>query len=153
MANNEFMKFIKRLNYKVFNSKKANLKYSVVPEFTKKGRIHYHCIFYNLPYLKADVVADVWGQGYIKINAIDNIDNVGAYVCKYISKDFDDERMRGKKCYFSSRGLFKSYEYTNKNQVETVAAALLENKDCSYSAIYENEQLGKISYKQYNLKS
>lgn len=113
-SNKEFEKFIKRLNYQIFKSKKANVKYTVVPEFTKKGRVHYHVIFYNLPYVKFDFLADIWGNGFIKINKIDNCDNVGAYISKYMTKDNDE--IVGKKCYFNSRGLFKSIEIIEKKK-------------------------------------
>lgn len=146
-ANAEFKKFIKRLNYFMFKSKKANIKYTVVPEFTKKGRVHYHVIFYNLPYVKADKLAEIWGQGFIKINKIDNCDNVGAYVSKYMTKD--NEEIKGKKSYFNSRNLFESTEIIEKKKVESLRHSLpLEN--VTYSATYDNDYLGTITYKQYN---
>jgi hypothetical protein len=157
-ANYEFEKFIKRLNYYCFGTKKANLKYTCVVEFQKRGAIHYHVIIYNMPYIKANNIANVWGNGFIKINKIDDIDNVGAYVSEYLGnaekgqgKDVLDDRLQGKKSYFSSRGLFKPIEITDKKVVEQVAAALpLEN--LTYTSDFENEHLGNITYKQYNLK-
>ena len=111
-----------------------------------------------MPYVKANDIANVWGNGYIKINKIDDVDNVGAYVSEYLGQaekgqghDIEDDRLQGKKSYFSSRGLFKPVEITDKKIVEQVAAALPE--ECiTYSATYENEHLGNITYKQYNLK-
>ena len=146
-ANAEFKKFIMRLNYSMFNSKKANIKYTVVPEFTKKGRVHYHVIFYNLPYVKADKLASIWGQGFIKINKIDNCDNVGAYVSKYMTKD--NWEIQGKKSYFNSRDLFEPIEIVEKKEVESLVDSLpLEN--VTYSATFDNEYLGTITYNQYN---
>lgn len=146
-ANYEFMKFIKRLNYEMYGTKKANIKYTAVPEFTKAGRVHYHVIFYNLPYIKADKVADIWGNGYIKINAIENVDNVGAYVSKYMTKDND--AIVGQKSYFNSRGLLKPKEITDKEKVDELAAQLpLKNE--VFSSVYEHELCGRIYYRQYN---
>ena len=157
-ANYEFQKFIKRLNYKLYGTKKANLKYTTVIEFQKRGAIHYHTILYNMPYLKADEIANIWENGFIKINKIDEVDNVGAYIGEYLGqaekgqgKSAEDDRLRGQKTHFSSRGLFKPVEITDKKIVEQVAAALL-NEKATYSATFENEHLGNISYKQYNLK-
>jgi len=105
-ANYEFEKFIKRLNYYCFGTKKANLKYTCVVEFQKRGAIHYHVIIYNMPYVKANDIANVWGNGFIKINKIDDVDNVGAYVAEYLGnaekgqgKDVADDRLQGKKSY------------------------------------------------------
>lgn len=157
-ANYEFVKFIKRLNYYCFGTKKANLKYTCVIEFQKRGAIHYHVIIYNMPFVKANDIAKVWGNGFIKINKIDDVDNVGAYVAEYLGqaekgqgKNIEDDRLRGQKSYFSSRGLLKSVEITDKEIVEQVAAVLL-NQEPVYSVAYENEYLGDVVYKQYNLK-
>lgn len=150
-ANYEFKKFMKRLNYYMYGTKKANIKYSAVPEFTQAGRVHYHIVFYNLPYVKANDVASVWGNGHIKINKIDDIDNVGAYICKYITKESSDPRLEGNKCYFGSRGLLKPLEITDKKKVDALSEALPVN-NLVYSSSFENEYLGDISYKQYNLK-
>ena len=157
-ANYEFKKFIQRLNYYCFGTKKANLKYTCVIEFQRRGAIHYHVIIYNMPYVKANDIANVWGNGFIKINKIDDVDNVGAYVSEYLGqaekgqgKNIEDDRLQGKKSYFSSRGLFKPIEVTDEKMVEQVAAAL-PKEYITYSATFENEHLGNITYKQYNLK-
>lgn len=158
-ANYEFQKFIKRLNFKLYGTKKANLKYTTVIEFQKRGAIHYHTIVYNMPYLKANEISNMWENGFIKINKIDDVTNVGAYVVEYLGqadkgqgKDLTDDRLKGQKTYFSSRGLMKPEEITDKKIVEQVATALLSEK-LTYSATFENEHLGTISYKQYNLKN
>lgn len=149
-ANYEFKKFMQRLNYYMFKSKKSNIRYSVVPEFQKRGAVHYHVIFYNLPYLKANKLADIWGNGFIKINRIDNVDNVGAYICKYMTKDNTDKRLEGNKCYFNSRGLFKPLEITEKKEVDELVDSLPQNA-LTYSSSFENDYVGYIDYKQYNL--
>lgn len=158
-ANYEFTKFIKRLNYHCFGTKKANIKYTCVIEFQERGAIHYHVIIYNIPYIKASEISNIWGNGFIKINKIDDIANVGAYVAEYLGQvekgqghDIEDDRLRGQKSYFSSKGLFKPIEITDKKVVEQVASALPEDF-LTYSATYDNEHLGNITYKQYNLKN
>lgn len=150
-ANYEFKKFIQRMNYLVFGTKSGNLRYTAVPEFQERGAVHYHVIFYNLPYTKADVIAKVWGNGFIKINKIDDVDNIGAYVCKYMVKDLEDERLRGRKCYFNSRGLFKPVVIEDEKKTETIKQSLPDEYVTVYKQ-YENEYLGKIIYRQYNLK-
>lgn len=146
-ANAEYEKFIKRLNYQMFGTKKSNVKYTAVPEFTKKGRVHYHVIFYNLPYIKSNYLADIWGNGFIKINKIDNCDNVGAYVSKYMTKDNDD--IIGQKSYFNSRGLFKPTEIVEKEEVESLRNSLPLDK-VTYTTTFDNEHVGTITYLQYN---
>lgn len=152
-ANYEFKKFMQRLNYQVFNTKKSNIKYSAVLEFQARGAIHYHVVIYNIPYIKYDKFVKWWGHGDITINKIDDIDNVGSYVLKtanYMIKDNSDERLQGEKSYFNSRGLLKPIEITGKKQVEAFADALPVEK-IKFSSCFENEHLGNIVYKQYNL--
>ena len=151
VANYEFRQFIKRLNYKVFGKKCSGLKYSAVPEFQERGAVHYHVIFYNLPYIKSDVIAEVWGNGFIKINKIDDIDNVGAYVCKYLTKSNDDCRLKGRKSYFNSRGLKKPIEvYLDSDELEDIKKTL-PAEAMTYKGEFSNEYLGKIEYEQFNL--
>lgn len=153
IANYEFTKFMKRLNYLIFDSKKANIKYTAVWELTKIGRIHYHLILYNIPFTRVDKIEEAWGNGFVRINKIDEVDNVGAYISAYLGGSEEGqarEEFYGQKSYFCSKGLIKPKEITDKKIVESVAAALPVEK-LTYSYVHENEHLGLISYKQYNL--
>ena len=157
-ANKEFMKFIQRLNYKVFK-KTSGLKYTCVVERQKRGAIHYHVIFYNLPYIAFNELLRVWQHGNeqrgLRINAIKEIDNVGSYVTKYVSKEIqalkdgkNGKREKEKKIYFQSRGLVKPIE---KETDEKEIKMLLENlseKDKIFESEFENEYVGKIKYTQ-----
>jgi len=145
VANYEFKKFRQRLEYFL----KFKMKYVVVPEFTKIGRIHFHMLGFNIPYIKNCQFADIWKNGFIKINCIDNVDNVGAYVCKYMNKDILDNRLIGKKCYFASRGLYKPIEIKEKERVDNLAVAL-PSSALSYESKFQNDY-NSIIYKQYNI--
>ena len=151
-ANYEFKKFIQRLNYYMYGVKTSKIQYSVVPEFQKRGAVHYHVIFYNLPYLKADDLSEIWGNGFIKINKIQHVDNVGSYVTKYMSKDASDERLEGEKCHFSSRGLYKPIEFNDvddKKIVESLRDSL-HFKNLKYMSKFSNDYLGTVDYYQFN---
>lgn len=152
-AHNEFMKFIKRLNYYIFKTKIANVKYSAVVEFQKRGAVHYHVVFYNLPYIPASKINDLWrrSNGNINVKRIKHVDNIGSYVCKYMSKENEDERLEGRKCYFNSRGLFKPTEITDKKRVEALLQAL-PLIHLKYRNQFENEYLGVTQYCQFNIK-
>lgn len=147
-ANYEFKKFRQRLEYEY----KIKLKYLVVMEFQKRGAIHYHAIMFNLPFIENEKLAMIWGNGFIKINAIDQVTNIGVYVTKYMTKENYEEaksdRLIGKKSYFTSRGLIKPQETIDKKEIEQSEAVLSPIK--TYEANFENDYLGKINYKQYN---
>jgi hypothetical protein len=149
LANNQFMKFIKRLNYAIYGDKKAKLKYVVAIEFQNRGAIHYHLVLFNCPYIDAGEVGKLWGKGFIKLNKVEEVDNIGSYVTKYMGKDLDTDKLQGKKCYFSSRGLLQPVEIDEKEKVEQLLTTL-PSKSLVYSSNFENEYTGNINYQQYN---
>ncbi|WP_243153487.1 rolling circle replication-associated protein [Senegalia massiliensis] len=105
-TNKELKKFIKRLNYNLYKTKKHHLKYLAVWEKQKRGAIHYHIIFFDFPYIEAIKLEQIWSQGFIKINKIDvdSKDNRGRYVSKYFSKDIDEKDYK-QKAFFKSQNL------------------------------------------------
>ena len=117
VANHIFTNYIKRLNY----HEGIKTKYVVVPEFQKRGAVHYHAIFFNLPMINArreyrkGEHRKLWGQGHIKKKNITNVPNIGNYMTKYMTKDATDRRLVGKKKYFSSRGLIKPQVVTQEH--------------------------------------
>ncbi|MGG5369354.1 hypothetical protein IGI67_000960 [Enterococcus sp. AZ196] len=105
-ANYEFNKFIKRLNYDLYKTKKAQLKYIATWELQKRGAIHYHLILFDFPYIPFKRLESIWGHGYIKINKIDvdSIENRGRYISKYFDKDLEIKNHK-KKAFFKSQNL------------------------------------------------
>lgn len=151
-CNEHFHNAIKRLRYKF-----PEFKYLAVIEFqdqNDRGAVHYHMIC-NLPYIKKSELAQIWGAGFVKINRIDKVDNVGAYVVKYMNKDIDDDRLQGLKAYNCSQGLQKPLEAKSWADTDTELIRyyedLVKDKSPSYSAKYESEYAGQIEYIQYNL--
>ncbi|MGG0740940.1 rolling circle replication-associated protein [Niallia taxi] len=51
-TNNEFEKFIKRLNYHQYQTKKQVIKYLATWEKQKRGAIHYQVIFFDFPFIR-----------------------------------------------------------------------------------------------------
>lgn len=118
-ANHQFNLFIKRFNYQILGSKKSVLKFSVVVEFQERGAIHYHVVLYNVPFI-ADLKAmteKCWGKGFCWYESIKDVKNVGAYMCKYLTKSSFDDRLLFRKSHFSSQGLYKSLKFTDPFQV------------------------------------
>lgn len=96
------------------------LRYVCVPEFQTRGAVHYHVLFFNMPFVRGlkDVLAREWGHGFIKVKAINKIRDVGLYVGKYITKQRDDTRLVTLKAYFGSRGLKTPTTIKNEKQVD-----------------------------------
>jgi hypothetical protein len=143
-ANYEFKKFRQRLEYR-YNIK---LKYTVVPELQKRGAVHYHLVLYNLPFVPIREIQEIWSNGITHIEKIEQVDNVGAYICKYLTKETANS-FKGKKCYFNSRGLKKSKEIRNEKEVDKYCEYLSTSKRLKYQYSFTNDYTGKIQYKQY----
>lgn len=145
-ANVYWASFIRRLKRKF-----GRFKYMAVIEFQKRGAVHYHVIW-DLPYIKKFELAEIWGNGFIKVNRIDHVDNVGAYIVKYMTKDLLDERLVKQKSYQCSRGLDIPIIFRDDEAEMITKLYDLDNRKIVFASCYESEHLGKIHYKEYNLK-
>ncbi|MBO0453892.1 rolling circle replication-associated protein [Candidatus Enterococcus murrayae] len=96
----------------------GKLHYVGVREFQKRGAIHYHLLI-NYPFIKGFSETEIrksevyfknhyWKQGFVDLKSIEHVDNVGAYISKYMTKDMQDKRLIGRKSYLCSRGLKRS---------------------------------------------
>ena len=148
-ANRCFKTFIQRLNYYLKTNYKPKLKYIAVIEFQQRGAIHYHLLC-NAPYIENSVLNKIRGNGFVKINKIDNVDNVGAYVTKYMNKDLSDERLQGQKCYLVSKNLDKSIKITEENTISLFIPQFDIKRE--YKTNYTTEYNGDVVYTQFVLK-
>lgn len=150
-----FKNFIKRLKYK-YNL--LCLKYLAVIEFQERGAVHYHVLL-NIPYIPHKELQELWGNGFVFVNAISHVDNLGAYILKYMTKDNNDTRLMGKKAYLTSRNLKQEETIVNhdlrdfsKIESKIIQKYKLKGLKAVYEANYNTEILGNCSYKQYNLE-
>lgn len=149
-----FKAFIRKLKIKYVK----NLKYLAVIEFQKRGAVHYHVLL-NIPYIPQKDLQDLWGNGFVFINAIDHVDNIGAYILKYITKNNNDLRLQGQKAYLTSRNLKHPESVLNHNlkdfyKLESMVIAKYHLNDLKpiYEVNYHTDILGDCEYKQYNLE-
>lgn len=148
-----FKAFIRKL--RTFEPK---LKYLAVIEFQERGAVHYHVLL-NIPYIPQETLQDLWGHGFVFINAITHVDNIGAYVVKYMTKDNTDTRLRGQKAYLFSTNLKKPQKVINHDlkSFDILEDKLYEKYNLDkirpiYASNYDTQILGHCEYKQYNLK-
>lgn len=99
-----FLKKMKRRGY--------DLKYLYVLEHQKNrgkkenniGSLHVHMVLFNDEFIPHQVLHDCWSKGQsLDVHVIDDVRDLGAYVCKYITKDAVAEF--GGHCYECSQGL------------------------------------------------
>lgn len=142
-------KFIKKLNYFVYHTKKSQLKYVSVIEFQKRGAIHYHILFFNLPHVDKKQLAEIWEHGFIVIKGADKDQNIAGYLTKYMTKGIKDTRLDGKKRYFCSRKLLKPIEINIEDQALALLSKIPE-KYVRKQSTYESDYHGIISVVEYD---
>lgn len=156
-ADDDFKKFIKRLKYRY---KIKGLKYLAVRERQKRGAIHFHILCdwdiellgeSHTRELERFIGEKVWGFGFVDIKAIGHVDNVGAYLIKYMTKNLSLELYKNKKLYLCSKGLKRPMEYKESEAEAIIKFYELENKKEVFTNSYESEYLGTITYKEFNL--
>ena len=152
-----FKKFMKRFNYRY----KTKLKYIAVREFHKSGRIHYHLLCdWKKELIFEDEIREnesflgekVWKHGFVDIKQLDHVDNVGAYIIKYMTKNVAIEFFKGKKIYLCSKGLERPFVYRGAEAQAIIDYYDLGAKKEVFTNSYESEYLGTIIYTEYNLR-
>jgi len=144
-ANYEYKKFIQRF-YTIF----GKYKYIVVPEFQKRGAIHYHILLFNVPYIEKlnHKLSNLWKNGYTEVKAIKDIKNISAYVSKYIRKGFFDKRLGSNKAYFCSKSCIYPQEWKGEKDIDRF---LQRNIILVSSSTYPSSKKGQITKKFYKL--
>ena len=151
-GNAEFTKFIKRLNYHFTQEKESFVKYVAVIEFQdlrRMGVIHYHCLFFNIPFLKHKKFEEIWGNGYVQYESVNDSLSAAKYISKYMTKTFGDERLCGEKCYFASRGLKQPFIIRKPEDILVIRELLSEP---IHQNSYDSEYQGQVDYSQFNLR-
>lgn len=162
-TNQCFKTFIQRLRRYTKKKGGDTFQYIAVHEIQEKndrGAIHYHMMA-NLDYIPYEELGELWGHGFIGINRMDkvrdkkgkirSVDNVGAYMVKYMMKS-KDERLKGKKAYLTSKGLIRPEVFRGDTAEAIIEHLGLNEKKEHFSNSYTTEMLGNCLYKEYNLK-
>ena len=77
-ANKKLHNFIKRITYRF-----PDFLYIGVPEFQKKGKVHYHLLT-NITYMNNGVLSNIWTNGFVTIKAVNKVKNIARYLTKYL---------------------------------------------------------------------
>jgi rep protein len=142
-ANREFTLFIKRLKRYLKNQE---LKYIATWELQARGAIHYHLVLFSVPYIDNKKLAELWGNGFIKLNKIKETvktEAVGVYITKYFVKDLE-KKANQKKAYFSSRNLIKPKEIKKKLDFDQMNDIITNEEDLLYIKNFTARELIEV---------
>ncbi len=155
-ANKEFTKFIRRLSYNI-RGKISFLKYLAVIEFQERSAIHYHVVFFNLPWIDriCDKMRDEWrkcvGEGSARVESVKSVKGMIGYLTKYLTKSSNDDRLLARKSYFPSRGLKQPIRCSSEEVINLVRPILPDKAQYDFYE-YENEFLKRTEIYCYNLR-
>ncbi|MBC8389847.1 MAG: protein Rep, partial [Actinobacteria bacterium] len=149
----EFKKFIKRLKYKY-----GDFKYLAVVEFQKRGAIHYHMLS-DFSYIEQADLEKIWSNGFVWIrdlitaNKGKPVDNVGAYIVKYMNKNIIDKRLMGKKAYFTSKNLKRpEIIYEDMSLIDCFKKYNFDMDNLVFNNSFPSKENGMVLYFEFNKK-
>lgn len=157
-----FHSFIKRLRNRF---KDMILDYIYVPEPHEKGDWHIHLLLKSNKelYIKNSKLNEIWGNGFVKVNRLQDVDNIGAYVSAYLTNIKDGEETKkgarlylypaGHQLYRCSKGIKKpESEYFPYYEAKKKVSSLKPTFTNTVSVITDNGFSNIIHKEYFNLK-
>ena len=112
----DLRKFFQRLQYYCKAKGYGKFEYIGVCEPQGRGSFHMHVFLIwekRAPYIDNEAFREIWGHGFVKITALDDIDNIGGYFQSYLTDlEIPDEKI----------------EYFNSEHVKTVTTGNKEKR-------------------------
>lgn len=157
---------------------KKDFKYLCVPEFQKRGAVHYH-ILSNLGESDIDTIilrqkdftdkqlakmsnsarskcfnVRYWSKGFSRVDFLKgDIKKIIGYISKYMTEDIDN-RLFGKKRYFYSQNIKKpNVEYLNLSNTDDMIyfGQLLKDVNIDFKSKYYDKFNNEIEYVEYRI--
>ena len=147
----DYKSFVQALRYRFGK----DLKYIVVPEFQKSGRVHFHALFWGLPNKIASqerrtrLVAKMWGKGFVDIIETDGHGKISSYLAKYMAKAFVDKRLRNQKAYATSRNITRPVVEKDGLIMPLLYAHVEEHAAPVIDKQYNTKWLGKCRHRLF----
>lgn len=147
----DFRAFVQALRYKYGKS----FKYICVPEFQKRGAVHFHALFWRLPVevftdeRRTRTIAAMWDKGWVDMKVTDGNEKISGYLAKYMAKAFTDPRLKNQKAYTASKNIDRprvvsgNYFFWPLIDEYTLNSSPLIDKE------FSTKWLGKCRYRHY----
>lgn len=129
----------------------GDLKYLIVPEFQKRGAVHYHLII-NQPFIEKKLIQKIWKYGFVKVKDIYYLEGIGNYFTKYLTKNSDDIRLHGRRAFFTSKNLRRP-KIVYGEFAEKITNRLKEKEIKPYlQNEYQTDFNGAVKYSKYYIE-
>lgn len=156
------------------NATQGRVACIAVPEFQKRGAVHFHCLVWGLydeeiaRERETRRIAELWSHGFIDLRPSDGSPKLAGYLAKYMFKAMYDQRLSGTKSFSASRSLMRPVSIRSKTAVALVESEIRGDRINTDGTIsqgvdnpllpekekeYTTEWMGKCNYKVYRFKS
>lgn len=127
-------------------------RYVAVPEFQKRGAVHFHILIWGLPEKIVEnergnrYLQNLWALGYVDCVPTDGSPKLAGYLAKYMSKSMSDDRIAGAKAYVCSRNTVRPVSYSG-NDLPALPADFWGSDSMTISRrSFDTKWMGRATY-------
>lgn len=157
-ANKSFNRFSTKIRQRLGKE----IRYISVPEFQKRGAVHFHVLIWGLEenLIKTErhtrFIAKLWSEGFIDLKKTDGSIKLAGYLGKYMAKSLSDPRLSMRRAYNASRNVKRPAVFSGgiiKGYFKEVFGIELSTDTPCYEKQYTTQWLGRCDYKVYEIKT
>ena len=133
--------------------------YVFVPEFQKRGAVHFHALYWRLPEelfhseREARTLSKLWGHGFVFLKQTDGNERLAFYLAKYFTKAFLDPRLKNQKSYVASRNVKRPIVQKGPFLIPIVLEEYGVTEDPLVDNSYMTKWLGEGRYRLFKLNN
>jgi len=133
----------------------GRFEYVVVPEFQKRGAVHFHALCWGIPesvvrYERSTrMVASLWGHGFVDLVQTDGDQKLAFYLTKYLAKAHLDPRLSSVCGYSCSKGITRPQVVTHVQEWALLQELDLSTGDLLRQREFETTMMGKGRFRLY----
>ncbi|MDQ3077138.1 MAG: hypothetical protein M3Q63_03765 [bacterium] len=152
-----FHKFIRKLRKDCGKT----FRYIAVPEFQKRGAVHFHCIIWGLDEKKiikkeheTRYLQSLWQRGFLDCTPTDGHDKLTGYLAKYMSKSLLDDRLHYEKAFVASSNVLRPMSTsigTALNYTKEIWGLDLSTAIPLLQREFKTQWLGKGTYRIFDI--
>jgi hypothetical protein len=133
--------------------------YILVPEFQKRGAVHFHALFWRLPETifhaerQDRTLSRIWGHGFVFLKETDGNEKLAFYLSKYFTKAFTDTRLCNFKCYVASRNVKRPLIQKGPFIISMVLEEYGVEEEAIVDQTYNTKWLGEGRYRLFKFNN
>lgn len=133
-------------------------RYIGVPEFQKRGAVHFHCLIWGklCGYVDSERqtrrIQNIWALGYVDVVNTNGSSKLATYLSKYMRKAMQDPRLGGERSYSSSMSILRSVSLNTPTAVDIFCKDWSLDVDNLplHERKFQTQWLGSAVYKSYS---